>query len=183
MKIVIFDTETTGLLKPDNALLEQQPKIIEFYGVAIDRDFNIVGEVNTFVNPDEPITPEITRITGIKDTDVDAAPTFPNVADDIFNLIDGANLLVAHNLAFDSGMLKNEFARCDKDIPVAKHNLCTVETTVAEYGRRYSLSALYFKLFGKYFTAHRAKNDVQALVCCFHNLSESGVINLDLYTD
>lgn len=183
MEIVIFDTETTGLLLPDNAPLEQQPKIIEFYGVRINEEFSILNEVETFINPGEPITPEITRITGIKDSDVAGAPVFNEVADQIFELFNGCDLSVAHNIAFDNGMLENEFQRIGKQRCQVKKDLCTVEQMTSQLGYRISLGAMYNKFFQKAFKAHRAKNDVQALVRCFHHMTETGVINLDFYKD
>jgi DNA polymerase III epsilon subunit-like protein len=179
MEIVIFDTETTGLLKPDNAPIEDQPKITEFYGVRINEDFEILSEVDTFINPGEPLTKEITRITGIKDSDVENAPVFGEVADKIDALFKGADLSIAHNIAFDNGMLRAEFARIAQ-IPVrAKRDLCTVDHLKSYYGHRINLSNLYFKMYGKYFKAHRAKSDVNALVACVHALREKGVINFD----
>jgi DNA polymerase III epsilon subunit-like protein len=181
MEIVIFDTETTGLLLPDNAPLADQPKIIEFYGCRINEEFEILSEVETFLNPGEPLTKEITRITGIKDSDVISAPTFKDKADEINALFEGADLTIAHNVAFDNGMLSNEFDRIDSLMEKAKHDLCTVDHLIPVYGRRISLSALYKKLYGKYFVAHRAKNDVFALVSVVHKLVEEGVINFEEY--
>ena len=183
MRIVLFDTETTGLLKPDNAPLEEQPKIIEFYGVEIDEDFNITNEVNTFLSVNEPLTKEITRITGIKDSDLKGAPTFSEKAAEINSLFSGADLAIAHNIAFDNGMLENEFRRIGGNRATAKNDLCTVDHLIPLYGRRMSLSAIYKKLYGKFFVAHRAKNDVFALVSVVHKLTEEGVINFDIYQD
>ena len=36
VKIIMFDTETTGLLLPEGAPLENQPQIIEFAAIAMD---------------------------------------------------------------------------------------------------------------------------------------------------
>ena len=184
MKAFIFDTETTGLLKPDNTPLDQQPKIIEFYGVVIDTDdFSIIEEFETFIYPGELITDEITRITGIKNSDIRNAPNFEEVANQISELINMADLSVAHNLAFDNGMISNEFKRIDWNVPCTKNNLCTVEAWKAKYGNRISLGALYNKLFKASVKAHRAKSDVFALVRVFHELIEMGVIDLDIYSD
>jgi DNA polymerase III epsilon subunit family exonuclease len=181
MKIIIFDTETTGLLLPDNSPLEVQPKIIEFYGVAINEEFEILSEVDTFIYPGEPISPEITKITGIKDSDVKYARDFGMVAQSIVELFKDADLAVAHNIAFDNGMLHNEFKRLNMEKPKARYDLCTVDVCKIEYGYRISLGALYNKIFKKAFKAHRAKNDVMALVRVFHDLTERGVIDLDFY--
>lgn len=181
MKIVIFDTETTGLLKPDNSPLEAQPKIIEFYGVAVNEDFEILDEVNEFIYPGEPVSKEITRITGIKDSDLKGKPEFGHFAERINNLFKDADLSVAHNIAFDNGMLEVEMKRLDMIRNLAVHDLCTVNHLLPIYGYRISLSALYKKLFNTFFKAHRAKNDVFALITIFHKLIENGEIDLELY--
>jgi len=178
MKTLIYDTETTGLLKPDDAPLEEQPSIIEFYGVLINEEFEILEEVNELIYPGVPISTEITRITGIKNSDLDGKPVFEEVAHKIVNIFSQADLVVAHNLAFDEAMVLNEFSRCSISFDCKYEKLCTVEALKQEYGFRVSLSALYKKLFNSFFKAHRAKDDVFALVKCFHHLTENGVIDL-----
>jgi len=183
MNIVLFDTETTGLLLPDNTPLEDQPKIIEFYGVVIDEEFNVINELDLLINPGEPISTEITKITGITDDDVKDAPTFFEIHNDIMMLFHGTDLAVAHNISFDNGMLETEFKRIGLNRPKSNHDLCTVANHKRKTGYRISLGALYNKLFKSAFKAHRAKNDVQALVRIFHHLTENGEINLAIYKD
>jgi DNA polymerase III epsilon subunit-like protein len=183
MEITIYDTETTGLLLPDNAPVEKQPKIIEFYAVKLNENFEIIDEVNHLIHPSELISDEITRITGIKNRDLDGKPTFQEVAADIHGIIEGTDLLVAHNLSFDLGMVTNECKRWAIEPPTPKRTLCTVEATMGIKGFRLSLPRLHYILFQKEFKAHRAKADVFALVRCFHELTERGVIDLDLYKD
>mgnify|MGYP001986467989 CR=1 FL=1 len=70
IKVCFLDLETTGLNK-------QQCKIIEFAGklTAIDKDngdlLGIIDSYQSFNDPEEPISQEITRITGITDEDVE----------------------------------------------------------------------------------------------------------------
>ena len=181
MEMVIFDTETTGLLQPENSDLVMQPKIIEFYGVRLNGDFGIESEVNVMIDPGEPLTKEITQITGITDSMVKGKPDFTGVASEIASIFDGADLSVAHNHAFDSGMLDVEFRRIDKYLPLAKKQLCTVEATMGMSGHRLSLTRLHWILLQEQFKAHRAKDDVFALVRCFHQLTEKGIVSLDEY--
>lgn len=183
MDIVVFDTETTGLLQPENSDLIMQPKIIEFYGVRLNEEFEIQKEFNTLVNPQEPITKLITNITGITDKMVKDQPTFFDVFEDITDLFAGADLSVAHNHGFDSGMLDVEYRRIDRPCIEALHKVCTVEATMGMTGHRLSLTRLHWILTQERFKAHRAKDDVFALVRCFHNLTESGVINLEHYSN
>ncbi len=181
MEFVIFDTETTGLLQPSNSLLSMQPKIIEFYGVRLNTDFEIINEVNELINPCEPVSKEITRITGITNSMLEGKPVFLDVAPKIAALFHESNLAIAHNIAFDNGMLKAEYGRLGIDTPKAKYDLCTVEATMYMMGFRLSLTRLHQTLFKKAFKAHRAKDDVHALVRCVHHLSEKGRIDFGNY--
>lgn len=183
MNIVIFDTETTGLLQPENSDLTMQPKIIEFYGVKLNEEFEILDELNILIYPGESISSEITRITGITDSMLEEKGNFFDHFPSISVLFDDANLSVAHNHGFDQGMLDVEFKRIDMIMPKAKHQLCTVEATMGMTGHRLSLKRLHWMLLQKEFKPHRAKEDVYALVRCFHNLTESKVIDLEHYTD
>ena len=183
MRIAVFDTETTGLLLPDNAPLEDQPKIIEFHMTVIDEEFNIIEQYDSMIDPGELVTEEITQITGIKNSDLEGKPLFADIADDIRAIMQDADISVAHNIAFDNGMVGNEFKRIDQEMPRAKYDICTVEVMREVTGRRISLTALHKQIFGSHFKAHRAKNDVFALIRIFHHLTETGVIKLDLYKD
>lgn len=181
MNIVIFDTETTGLLKPVNSDLAMQPKIIEFYGVRINEEFEILEEVNELISPEEEVSREITRITGITNDMVKDKGSFETVADKISGLFEDCDIAVAHNIAFDNGMLDVDYKRLGLERPKAKIDLCTVEETMGIAGFRLSLTNLHWRLFQQQFNAHRAKDDVFALVRCFHKLTEDKVIDLELY--
>ena len=183
MEIIIFDTETTGLLQPENSDLSMKPKIIEFYGVKLNEEFEILGELNHLIYPNEELSEVIKRVTGIKDSDLMGKPTFRDVANEIAGFFAGTDLSVAHNHGFDEGMLDVEFRRLDMERPASRHGLCTVEATMGMTGHRLSLTRLHWMLFHKEFKAHRAKDDVFALVRCFHNLTEDEVIKLERYTD
>src|SRR5690606_41839439 len=56
--------------------------------------------------PGMPIPAEITRITGITDSDVAGAPTFEQALPAIRAAFEGVDMAVAHNLAFDRSMLQ-----------------------------------------------------------------------------
>lgn len=182
--ITLYDTETTGLLKPNATDVSEQPEIIEFYGVQIDEDFNIIQEVDTFLKPMNPVSETITKITGITPAMVEDAPRFATQYKDIARVFEGSRCLAAHNAAFDVSMLANELLRIDKLIhfPWPINHICTVERSMHLKGHRLNLSKLHEIATGKTFEgAHRAKVDVHALVRCFHWLVEEGHIDLSSY--
>ena len=180
----MFDTETTGLLKPESASLDKQPYITEFYGVKLSEEFQIQDELESFVRPPISIPEEVVKISGITDDDVKDAPIFPIFYQRLAKFFTGVDCLVAHNLPFDLGMLNNELRRIDKvnKFPWPRHHICTVEKSMHLRGHRLSLSKLHMATVGTGFKdAHRAKNDVFALVRCFHWLTENNHINLKEY--
>ena len=184
MKIVLFDTETTGLVRPGPADLKLQPYITEFYACKIDEEFTMLGEVDTLIRPPIKIPDEVIKISGITDEMVKESPVFPMVFSQLASFFTGVDILVAHNLPFDRDVLKNELLRIDKllKFPWPRHHLCTVEKTYHLRGHRLKLSQLHELATGQgHSGAHRAKNDVFALVRCLHWLTEKGHINLKDY--
>ena len=181
MNIVIFDTETTGLLQPENSDLIMQPKITEVYAVKINEEFEMLDEYHQLINIGEPLSKEITRITGITDDMLKNEPSFIEVADKITDFFSEVNLSVAHNHGFDSGMLDVEYKRINKKMSPAKHQLCTVEATMGMTGHRLSLTRLHWMLIQEQFKAHRAKDDVFALVRCLHQLTEKGIVDFETF--
>lgn len=182
--LTVFDTETTGLLKPNATNVNEQPEIIELYAVQINQDFNIVNEFNTFIKPKGEISELITKITGITEDMVKDAPRFASVYKKIGKVFEGSSCLVAHNASFDVSMVANELVRIGKILhfPWPMHHICTVERSMSLRGHRLKLSDLHKMATGKEFEgAHRAKVDVHATVRCLHWLVEEGHIDLSSF--
>lgn len=167
---LVFDTETTGLLKPAAVPLAQQPYITEIFAYILDEDLKPIGEFETFLKPPVPIPDECVKITGITNEMVKDAPTFADIYDELVEFCMGVRTMVAHNLTFDRGMLRNELRRIGRELnfpwPPVHH--CTVELSMHLEGKRLNLGKLYKKATGKEIEgAHRARNDVDALVECY----------------
>ena len=174
MKIV-FDTETTGLLNPELADINQQPHIIEICCMKIDDEYNLIDEVSTFVKPPIPIPDKITKITGINDEMVKDAPSFREVYETLKDFFIGVDEMIAHNLSFDRSMVANELLRIDKllHFPWPYIHTCTVEKSMGIEQRRINLNTLHKYATGKDIVgAHRAKDDVKALVRSYFWLME-----------
>lgn len=178
MFIAAFDTETTGLIDNHTVKLDKQPEIIEIYACIFnDKDGKIKHEYNTFIKPKVPITPEITKITGITNAMVKDANAYPYYAKHIRQLLNDAPVLTGHNLSFDIEMLSIEDERCKLPALKVNRQICTVEQTVHLRGMRLSLSNLHQYLFNEPFEgAHRAKVDVHAQVRCYMELKKRGEI-------
>jgi DNA polymerase III epsilon subunit family exonuclease len=168
--MIVLDNETTGLLVPSVAPLEQQPHITEIYALKLDDKFKPVGEFESFVKPPVPIPKEVIKITGITDDMVAGAPTFKKLFPELAEFFLGERILVAHNLSFDLGCLYCEMMRIDKvaSFPWPPVHHCTVEMSMHLKGRRLHLFELYKMATGNEMKeAHRAKADVLALAECY----------------
>ncbi len=177
MKILVFDTETTGLLQPSIVPIEKQPHIIEFFGLSIDENGEELGQFHRLYNPGYGLQPIITQVTGLKDKDLKDKPKLDfDEAKALADYVQSHDEIVAHNLSFDFGMLNAEFKRNDVTIKWPRLT-CTVEATEYMLGYRMKLSVLYDYLFQEKFEgAHRAENDVRALARCFLALRKCGEI-------
>lgn len=164
--LVVYDTETTGLLRPEGTPLGLQPFITEFYGAKIDIDTGtILNEIETFVKPPRPIPMLITKLTGISNAMVVDAPTFPQIYRKLCGVFLGAHTQVAHNLGFDFGVLLCELKRMGKQysFPFPPIQFCTIEQSMHLKGHRMKNGELYEMATGKKIVgAHRAKVDVLA---------------------
>lgn len=178
--MIVFDTETTNLVAPDAAPVEQQPYIVEFAGIKLDdKTLKEVDRLQFLVKPKVPIPLESIQITGITNemikNEKPLAAYFPALVDFFF----GCRTAVAHNLSFDMTVFRHEFARLGKltAFPYPPEQICTVERTLQLKGYRLNLGALHRELTGKELKeAHRAMVDVEALVRCVRALRKKGLM-------
>jgi DNA polymerase III alpha subunit (gram-positive type) len=186
MNILVFDTETTGLLKPFGTPLEKQPYIIEFYGCVIDENFSLKREFESFFSVNFKLPEIIPRITGITDEMLEGQPSFGDMYEDLSDFFTDVDLMIAHNLSFDKDMLVNDLKRIGKadEFHFPRHEMCTVERTMSVAGYRLTLANLHYRMTGKTFgNAHRAKNDVHALVRSVHGAVEKGIIDFNEFVE
>ncbi|WP_228730557.1 DNA polymerase III subunit epsilon [Psychrobacter sp. TAE2020] len=101
---LIMDTETTGLdaLKGDRII---EVGIVEMIG----RKFT--GEkLHVYINPQRGMDEVVVRIHGISEAFLTDKPTFDQVAQSLYDFMDGAEI-IAHNASFDMSFLTMEFDR------------------------------------------------------------------------
>jgi DNA polymerase-3 subunit epsilon len=166
---LIFDTETTDLLKPSTADLKSQPKIIEIGLIevhAVDGHATIFDEVSWLIHPGETITAETTKITGLTNDDLAGKPSFVDILPELERKFLGIDGLVCHNLPFDLGMLVTELRRAGREhaFPYPPKQLCTVSAYTFLKGHNLKLTDLYKHVMGKELQqTHRALDDARAL--------------------
>lgn len=152
--VVFVDIETTGGSYRNSRVLE----------VAAIRYENgiITDEFSTLINPETYIPASITKLTGITESDVKDAPVFGDIADQLFEIIDGA-VFIAHNVRFDYSFLKAEFTQVG--IAFTPKLLCTVRLSRALYTleKGHSLAKLIERHNIPVFDRHRALDDARAI--------------------
>lgn len=159
--ITFIDVETTGT----NAAYG---KVIEV-GVLRFEYPNIVKKFHTLINPEIPVDPFIFQLTGISEKDLENAPTFYHIKDELLELFDGA-IFAAHNVRFDYSFIKEEMDRCNAPFDVKK--LCTVKLARALYPemKLYNLDAIIEHFGLKCKNRHRAFDDAKA-ICEFFQIA------------
>lgn len=178
MKHLVFDTETTNLISNSLQPLSKQPRIIEVFGLQLnDEDWSERRTIHSYIDPEMPIPEEVTKITGITQEHVRGKPTFRAFFPLLAEVIQGSDVVVAHNLAYDMAVVDFECLRLGKKMAWPKRRVCTVEATECIKGYRLNLTALHTELFGEAFAkAHSAEQDVRATARCYIELKSRGEI-------
>ena len=184
--MIIFDTETTDLVKSVDLPLKVLPRVIELYAIRVNNDtFAIEEEFDHLFYPDQKVSDLITKITSITNDMLRGKPKFSTLVEAFNAMTDGDDYGVGHNVCFDRDMLliENRFIRAsgasNTQIRIPPKLICTVEQTEHLCGRRLNLRDLHQHLFGKSFdAAHRARADVMATYRCTVELIERGIIKL-----
>ena len=139
MRQIVLDTETTGLSTA------QGHRIIEIGCVELV-DRRLTGrEFHRFLNPDRDIDEGAERVHGISREDLEIAPRFPEIVDELLEYLKGAELVI-HNASFDVGFLEHELNLMKHPQPKIEDHATVLDTlTLARKlhpGQRNSLDAL-----------------------------------------
>jgi DNA polymerase-3 subunit epsilon len=155
--LVIFDLETTGLdLVKD--------RIIQISYIKVFPDGK-EERGNELINPEKPIEPIITQLTGISDDDVKDKPIFKQLAPQLCEKFSGCDFAGFNSNHFDIPLLAEEFLRAGVDFDFSKCHMIDACTIFKKMERR-NLSAAYKFYCGRKmeedFEAHRADQDTEA---------------------
>ncbi|MGO1503004.1 MAG: DNA polymerase III subunit epsilon [Marinobacter sp.] len=138
MRQIVLDTETTGI---DPA---EGHRIIEIGCVEMVERQLTGRNYHVYVNPEREVEAEAITIHGITNEFLVDKPKFAAVADEFFEFIEGAELVI-HNAAFDIGFMDSEFSRIKPIRKTADH--CGVVDSLAlarakHPGQKNNLNAL-----------------------------------------
>jgi DNA polymerase-3 subunit epsilon len=153
-RIAFVDIETTG----GSA---DRDRILEIAIICVTNN-KVEKEYTTLVNPQMPFSPFIEMITGIKPSDVEGAPTFEDIQNDVYELLKD-RLFIAHNVGFDYGFIKQEFRRLG--LSFSADRCCTVKLSrhlFPDY-RKHNLDSLIERFNFDCESRHRAYSDTYVL--------------------
>lgn len=153
-EFVAFDIETTGL----NALNDRMTEI----GAVIFSEGRIIKEFNTFVDPKMHIPPDITKLTGIRDSDVAGAPD-EKTAMQMFMEFAGDRPLIAHNAHFDVGFMTAAANRHRLRFSPVFMDTLTISQALLPELKRFKLDIVSNHLGLPQFNHHRASDDAMVV--------------------
>jgi len=160
----IVDTETTGMSASHGQIIE--------IGILRVENGEVVRTLKTLVNPGRLLSHTIQGITGITDAELEHAPYFEDIAEEVSDLLHGA-VLVAHNARFDYSFIKGEFARLGQKY-TAK-TLCTVKLSRTMFPEQqyHNLDAVMEAHGLSCGARHRAFEDAEVLLHFFEAVEKN----------
>jgi DNA polymerase-3 subunit epsilon/ATP-dependent DNA helicase DinG len=163
-----LDLETTGLDPKRDAIMEVGA--VRFR--VSFRDGSIQAQVldtwRSFINPGRPIPIQVQQLTGISQENVDTAPRFSQILNQLRRFV-GSYPLIGHNVGFDLGFLRSH------DLPLSNLAVDTFELAgiLMPHAARYSLTKLGEALgLPPNLSSHRALEDAIAAKDLFVALLE-----------
>lgn len=152
--IVFFDLETTGIKVAVDRIVE----------ISILKIFpNGNKESKTWlVNPTVPIPEETTLIHGITNEKVVNEPTFSELSDDIYRLIENCDLAGFNSNKFDIPLLAEEFLRVGKEFNMKNRKAIDIQNIFHKLEQRTLIAAYKFYCDKDLTNAHSAKADTNA---------------------
>ncbi|MCF8278182.1 MAG: GIY-YIG nuclease family protein [Flavobacteriales bacterium] len=159
-QFAIVDIETTGTI--------HDGKITEI-AIIIHDGIQELERFTTLLNPERPIDRYVVKLTGITDQMVADAPLFAEHADRIFEMTKD-RVFVAHNVSFDYGFLKKEFAQLKTEFKRETLDTIDICRRIIPDLPSYSLGKLCATLGIEMDSHHRALDDTAATAILFERL-------------
>ena len=173
-RLVLFDTETTGLLF-------SRDEIIEFAAVVVENRNGIPTIVQEYdeliaLSPGGFVPPKIEQLTGISTQDLrEKGLPKTRVAQDIAQMLKGNTLMLAYNAHFDRSFLYYFLLRHGDPMVLKgkdKLDLLTVYKDRRPYPHKLCNAIEAYGLTGKVVNSHRAVDDVIATVAVMEEMEK-----------
>lgn len=153
---LIVDTETTGMDKLNDKIIEVGMLLVRYHR-ASGLPLEVVGSYSALEDPGQPLSQVVQTVTGLSDADL-AGQAMDDQA--VLALAEQADLVVAHNAAFDRPFLERRwdafkqmaFACSINEIDWMAAGFTSAKLELLVYHRGY------------FYDSHRALNDCWALL-------------------
>lgn len=148
MRVLVFDTETSGLIPKKYESLKECPYILQLACILVDTDgskVNKIDSINEIINaPINKLDDKVMEITGLTIEKVKSGVDIVPLLNKFKNMLENSDVMVAHNLEFDSNMMWIECKRNNIELKAKKSAYCTMmnSTQICKIERENS--------FGKY---------------------------------
>ena len=173
-KLVLFDTETTGLQFSRDEIIEFAAVVVEL----VNGIPTVTREYDELISlaPGGFVPPKITELTGISTQDLrEKGLPKTRVCRDIAEMLSGNTLLLAYNAHFDLSFLFYMLLR-DGDPAILKGkdklDLLTVYRDRHSYPHKLCNAIEAYGLSGKVINSHRAVDDVIATVAVMEEMEK-----------
>ena len=173
-RLVLFDTETTGLQFARDEIIEFAAVVVE----QVDGEAKVVREYDELVTltPGNTVPPMIQKLTGISTLDIlDRGIPKAQVCADIADMFRGNTLLIAYNAHFDLSFLFYMLLRSGDPTALKgkdKLDLLTVFKDRRSYPHKLCNAIEAYGLSGKVVNSHRAVDDVLATVAVMEEMEK-----------
>ena len=151
MRLIVLDTETTGLSPKSGH------RIVEIAAIEIDESGNAIHTFHHYINPNRHIPAVVVRVHGIDDEAVERKPYFADIAKAFLNFVEGATLII-HNAPFDMGFIEHELSLCNAHgiaampvidtLKMARKKFKGQKNNLDSLCRRYDISCEHRQLHG-----------------------------------
>ena len=160
----IVDIETTGSHAHSNGITE--------IAIVLHNGKEVEGRYSSLVNPHYTIPRFVAALTGITNDMVAEAPDFSDIAETVYNHLEG-RIFIAHNVNFDYSFIKYHLKEAGYEWNARK--LCTVRLSRTAFPgfRKYGLDSLCQELNIMNGERHRATGDAEATAILFDMIIRS----------
>ena len=152
--IVFFDLETTGVNITSDRIVEISYLKVFPNGNEVSRTMRI--------NPEMHIPEQASEVHGIYDDDVKDCPTFKQVAKDVANDFEGADIAGFNSNRFDVPLLAEEFLRAGVELDMTRRKFIDVQVIFHKMEQRTLSAAMKFYCGKELEGAHSADADTRA---------------------
>ncbi len=152
--VIFFDLETTGVNITTDRIVEISYLKVYPNGNEMSRTMRI--------NPEMHIPEQASAVHGIYDDDVKDCPIFKQVAKEVANDFEGADIAGFNSNRFDVPLLAEEFLRAGVDLDMARRKFIDVQVIFHKMEQRTLSAAVKFYCGKELEGAHSADADTRA---------------------